>query len=178
MVGRKQAPAAPRDRNSLSASQVGRRRSQGRLPKDLFLPDGRRVVEEGLVAEVVERGVRFDEDAEIFHGEVIGLRDVVTFQGKTVLEIQRAFCESLDDYLVFCKSRGEQPDKPFSGRFLLRLNPAIHRRLAELSAAEGESLNNWIASRLEDLPETRESGRRIQRTPLRSVADASRRVSM
>lgn len=95
--------------------------------------------------------VRFDDEAEIFHGEVVGLRDVVTFQGTTVDELKQAFHDSIDDYLDFCESRGEQPDKPFSGKFLLRVDPLLHRRLAELSARDGESLNNWIASRLGEL---------------------------
>lgn len=95
--------------------------------------------------------VKFDDEAEIFHGEVTGLRDVVTFQGKTVDELKAAFQDSIDDYLEYCESRGEEPDKPFSGRFLLRVEPSLHRKLVELSASEGESLNNWIASRLGDL---------------------------
>ncbi len=93
--------------------------------------------------------VRFDDEAGIFHGEVMGVRDVVTFQGRTVDEIKTAFHESVDDYLEFCASRGEAPDKPYSGRFLLRVEPSLHRRLVELSVEEGESLNNWIAARLE-----------------------------
>lgn len=95
--------------------------------------------------------VRFDDEADIFHGEVTGLRDVITFQGRTVDEVKTAFRESVDDYLEFCASRGEEPDKPYSGRFLLRVDPELHRKLAELSADEGESLNNWIASRLGEL---------------------------
>ena len=95
--------------------------------------------------------IRFDDEADLFHGEVSGLRDVVTFQGKTVAELRKTFRDSVDDYLDFCASRGEAPDKPFSGRFLLRVDPALHRRLVELSADEGESLNNWIASRLKEL---------------------------
>lgn len=95
--------------------------------------------------------VRFDDEGEIFHGEVVGLRDVVTFQGRTVDELKRAFQDSVDDYLEFCASRGEEPDKPFSGRFLLRVEPSLHRRLVELSVSEGESLNSWIANRLATL---------------------------
>jgi predicted HicB family RNase H-like nuclease len=95
--------------------------------------------------------VRFDDESDIFHGEVTGLRDVVTFQGRTVDDLKAAFQDSIDDYLEFCASRGEEPDKPFSGRFLLRVDPSLHRRLVELSSSEGESLNNWIASRLGDI---------------------------
>lgn len=63
--------------------------------------------------------VEFDDDAEIFHGEVLDTRDVITFQGKSVGELRQAFRDSIDDYLAFCEQRGESPDKPFSG-------PRIH----------------------------------------------------
>ncbi len=99
--------------------------------------------------------IRFDDEADIFHGEVTGLRDVVTFQGKTVDELKMAFRDSVDDYLDFCTSRGEAADKPYSGRFLLRVEPSLHRKLVELSTDDGESLNNWIASRLCELTEIR-----------------------
>ena len=60
-----------------------------------------------------EAGIRFDEDACIFHGEVINTCDVITFQGSSVKELKKAFEESVEDYLAFCESRGEEPDKPF-----------------------------------------------------------------
>jgi predicted HicB family RNase H-like nuclease len=53
--------------------------------------------------------VTYDEDARIFHGEVVGTLDVITFQGKSVDEIESAFKDSIDDYLEFCSSRNEQP---------------------------------------------------------------------
>ena len=58
-----------------------------------------------------EAAVEYDEEAEIFHGEVINLRDVITFQGKSVAELKKAFAGSVEDYLVFCKARGEDPEK-------------------------------------------------------------------
>ncbi len=65
--------------------------------------------------------VEYDDEAKIFHGEVLGIKDVVTFQGTTVDEIDQAFKDSVDDYLAFCKERGEEPDRPFSGKFNLRI---------------------------------------------------------
>ncbi len=93
--------------------------------------------------------VEYDDEAKRFHGEVVNTRTVITFQGTTVEELKGAFRESVDDYLDFCEERGEEPDKPFSGKFLVRIDPVLHRRLYELSASEGESLNSWIASKLE-----------------------------
>ncbi len=58
--------------------------------------------------------VEFDDEAGIFHGEVLGTRDVITFEGTSVRELKRAFRDSVDDYLGFCAQRGEEPDKPFT----------------------------------------------------------------
>jgi predicted HicB family RNase H-like nuclease len=54
-----------------------------------------------------EATVEYYDDSEIFHGEVINLRDVVTFQGRSVSELKKAFVGSVEDYLAFCKERGE-----------------------------------------------------------------------
>lgn len=92
--------------------------------------------------------VEYDDEAGIFHGEVINLRDVITFQGQSVAELRRALRDSVDDYLDFCASRGEEPEKPFSGKFSLRIDPELHRRLAVRAQAERKSLNSWISEKL------------------------------
>ncbi len=92
--------------------------------------------------------VEFDADAGIFHGEVLDTRDVITFQGKSVRAIRKAFRESIDDYLDFCKKRGEEPDKPFSGRLMVRLDTKLHRRLHIQAKKEGKSLNQLITEKL------------------------------
>ena len=93
--------------------------------------------------------VEFDEDADVFHGEVLNTRDVITFQGSSVKELRKAFRESIDDYVDFCKNRGEEPDKPYSGQFVARIDPKLHRAISLAAAAAGKSLNAWVAERLE-----------------------------
>lgn len=93
--------------------------------------------------------VDLDPEAGVFHGKVLDLRDVVTFEGRSVEEVERAFCDSVDDYLEMCAERGEQPDRPFSGRLMVRLSPDLHRELYVRARAEGKSLNRWISDRLE-----------------------------
>jgi len=90
----------------------------------------------------------FDDEAGVFHGEVLDTRDVITFQGTSVDDLELAFRESVDDYLDYCRERGEEPEKPFSGRLMLRLPPELHRRLYIEARREGKSLNQWIADRL------------------------------
>jgi predicted HicB family RNase H-like nuclease len=93
--------------------------------------------------------VEYDDEVRIFHGEVLDLRDVITFHGENVEEIEREFRESIDDYLEFCEQRGEEPDRTFSGRLMLRLPPNLHRKVYTSALREGKSLNQWIAERLE-----------------------------
>lgn len=89
--------------------------------------------------------VEFDDKAGLFHGEVINLRDVITFQGTTVQEIKTAFQESVDDYLAFCVQRGEEPEKPYSGTFTLRIAPELHRDISLQARLAEKSTNSWVA---------------------------------
>jgi predicted HicB family RNase H-like nuclease len=93
--------------------------------------------------------VKFDDDAGIFHGEVIDTLDVITFQGETVVELRQAFTDSVDEYLTVCAERGRTPDKPFSGRIPLRVSPAVHRAATAAARTEGKSLNAWLAETVE-----------------------------
>jgi predicted HicB family RNase H-like nuclease len=90
-----------------------------------------------------------DAEAGIIFGRVSGLRDVITFQGETVAEAIQAFHDSVDDYLEFCEERGESPEKPYSGRFLLRMDPALHRHLAYMAEELKVSINTLVEDALE-----------------------------
>lgn len=93
--------------------------------------------------------IEFNDNSDIFHGEIINIRDVVTFQGKSVRELHKAFKDSVEDYLAFCKTRGESPDKPFSGKFLVRLSPEQHRKVFIAAKKNGKSLNAWVSEVLD-----------------------------
>lgn len=93
--------------------------------------------------------VEFDEEAGVFHGEVVDTRDVITFEGRSVEELREAFRESVDDYLEFCATRGEEPDKPFSGRLMVRIPSRLHRKLYAQAKQGGKSLNELITEKLE-----------------------------
>ena len=91
----------------------------------------------------------FDETSGVLFGRVIGLRDVITFQAESVAELTQAFHDSVDDYLDFCVVRGESPEKPFSGQFVLRLTPELHRKLSNAAEIENVSLNSLVESILQ-----------------------------
>lgn len=93
--------------------------------------------------------VIFDDEAMIFHGEVTGLRDVITFRGTTPIEIKEEFERSIDGYLDWCRELGQEPEKPFSGNIHLRLKPELHAKLVLEAKTHGVSLNNYINQTLQ-----------------------------
>jgi predicted HicB family RNase H-like nuclease len=93
--------------------------------------------------------IEFDDEADIFHGEVVNIRDVITFQGHSVSELRHAFEDSIEDYLEFCMERGEEPEKPFSGRFTIQLSPEEHRRVILAATKAGKRVDSWVADVIE-----------------------------
>lgn len=90
----------------------------------------------------------YDSDA-VFHGEVLHLNDVVTFQGRSINELKQALVDSVDDYLALCAKVGKKSEKPFSGRFNIRISPELHQKIAKKAADAGVSLNSWVLTKLE-----------------------------
>jgi predicted HicB family RNase H-like nuclease len=94
--------------------------------------------------------VEYDSDAKIFHGDVVNTKDVITFQGTTVEEIEAAFKGSIDDYINWCTSEGVAPEKPYSGKFNLRLSPELHKEVAITARKMNLSINNFVEKALKD----------------------------
>jgi predicted HicB family RNase H-like nuclease len=94
--------------------------------------------------------VEYDDDAKLFHGDVINTRDVITFQGTTVEEIERAFKDSVDDYLTWCGEEGAEPERPYSGKFNLRLPPELHKEVAVRAKKLKISINSFVEKALID----------------------------
>ncbi len=88
-----------------------------------------------------------DEDA-CFVGRVAGIRDMISFHGESVDEIRHAFIEAMDFYLATCAERGETPNKPYSGKLMLRVPPEVHAAVATAAEVSGKSINQWAAEML------------------------------
>lgn len=100
---------------------------------------------EGYIAEVVYEG-----DDEYMDGSTINTRAILHFRGRTPEELKHEFAETIEDYREWCKERGVEPEKPYSGTLSLRLPPELHRRIAEEAAKAGESINQFIADKLKE----------------------------
>ena len=115
-----------------------------------------------------EAEVEFDADARVISGRVLNLRDIIYFEGESVDEVETAFKESVDDYLAWCAEQGEEPDKPYSGKVLVRMEPNLHRAVALQADKEGSSVNAFIVKVLDRATRV---PRRVER---RSASSAGR----
>ena len=94
--------------------------------------------------------VEFDERDNIFVGRVLGLRSIISFHGATVAGLRREFKTAIDEFLLDCVERGVTPEKPASGKVLLRIPPAVHGAALVAAQAAGKSLNQWATEALRE----------------------------
>ncbi len=93
--------------------------------------------------------VCYSAEDRLLHGRILGIEDLVNFEGAEVEELEKAFHEAVDDYLALCEKLGRAPDREYSGRIPLRIDGALHRRVAIAADSEAKSVNSWIADALE-----------------------------
>ncbi len=94
--------------------------------------------------------IEFDERDNIFVGRVLGLRTMISFHGETVAELRSAFETAIEEFLQDCKEQGVRPEKPASGKLMLRVPPEIHGAALVAAQAAGKSLNQWATEVLEE----------------------------
>lgn len=94
--------------------------------------------------------VEYDERDNIFVGRVLGIRTIISFHGKTVDQLRKEFRSAVEDYVAECKDQGVSPEKPASGKILLRVPPEIHGAALVAAKASGKSLNQWATEVLQE----------------------------
>lgn len=95
-----------------------------------------------------EAVVEFDDEDRLFVGRVINTKDIIVFDGLSVDELEQSFYAVIDEYLADCESLGKIPDKPFSGRFNLRISSELYRKAATKALTQGISLNTLVEQAL------------------------------
>ena len=98
--------------------------------------------------------VEYDERDNIFVGRILGIRNMISFHGETVTELRSEFEFAVKDYLMDCKQQGIHPEKPASGKLLLRVPPEVHGRALIAAQAAGKSLNQWATEALQHAAQT------------------------
>lgn len=88
--------------------------------------------------------IHYSANDEVFHGKIIGINDLVNFEGTSVKELKNAFKEAVEDYLETCKELEKEPDKTYKGSFNVRIPSELHRQAAIVSAVKNMSLNDFV----------------------------------
>lgn len=112
----------------------------------------------------------FDPSIDAFHGRVVGLQDVVTFQGRSLDDLRREMAESVEDYLEFCADVGKEPERPYRGEFLVRTTPEVHRAAAIEAESSGMSLNAWVEETITSVVKERRPGYQRSKGPAKPAA--------
>ena len=95
--------------------------------------------------------VEYSPEDHVLHGQLFGIRDVVTYEGEDVRALEANFAGAVDEYLAFCAAEGKKPDKPFKGTFNVRVTPDLHRRTAQYASEQGKKLNSVVTEALEKM---------------------------
>jgi len=97
-----------------------------------------------------EGSVLYSEEDRLLHGRIIGIHDMVSFEGTDVDGLENCFREAVDEYLAFCATQGKAPDVPFKGSFNVRINSDLHHRAVRFAEEHDLKLNNVVADALKD----------------------------
>lgn len=87
--------------------------------------------------------IQFDAEDDVFFGRIAGIEDGVTFHADNVADLRNAFHEAVDDYLATCAKIGKTPEKSYSGKLMLRVDPRLHGQLVRAAKLAGMSLNQF-----------------------------------
>jgi len=93
--------------------------------------------------------VHFSEADGCFSGRIEGIDDLISFEGRSVVDLRRAFHEAVDDYRDLCRSTGKLPQRSYKGSFNVRIHPELHRRASLKCRQIGISLNQLVKIALE-----------------------------
>lgn len=88
--------------------------------------------------------VHFSADDEVFFGKLLGISDLVSFEGAYVAELKKAFHEAVEDYLETCVELGKDPEKTYKGSFNVRISPELHRKAATFASIQKITLNELV----------------------------------
>jgi len=92
----------------------------------------------------------FDTEDKIIVGRVMDIDDIITFHGVSIAEFEDAFQVAVDGYVEACSRIAQAPERPASGRMMLRVDPAVHAAAVKASARSGQSLNKWAEQVLQE----------------------------
>jgi predicted HicB family RNase H-like nuclease len=93
--------------------------------------------------------LQYSSEDEVFYGKILGIDDLVSFEGASVKELKKAFQEAVEDYIETCKELGKEPNKTYKGTFNVRVGTDTHRDAAIYAAMHNISLNDFVKTAID-----------------------------
>ncbi|WP_119080943.1 type II toxin-antitoxin system HicB family antitoxin [Chitinophaga alhagiae] len=88
--------------------------------------------------------VHYSAEDDVFFGKVLGIDDLVSFEGSSVRELKKSFREAVEDYIETCRQLGKEPGKTYKGSFNVRIPTDLHKEAALFAAVNNISLNDFV----------------------------------
>ncbi len=95
--------------------------------------------------------VHFSADDDVFYGKLLGISDLVSFEGSSVTDLKKAFHEAVEDYLITCEELGKDPEKTYKGSFNVRIPPELHRKAANYASIRKMTLNDLVKQAIDGM---------------------------
>lgn len=96
------------------------------------------------------KNIEYSKEDDLLYGKTLGVRGLISYEGKTGHELEADFKEAIDAYLADCKRDGMEPEKPFKGSFNVRISPKLHQTAALLAMKNKMSLNSFVAESIKE----------------------------
>jgi len=94
--------------------------------------------------------IEYSKEDDLLFGKVLGINSLISYEGKTGLELENDFREAIDAYITDCAQEGITPEKPFKGSFNVRISPDLHQKAALLAMEEKTTLNSLVAESIRE----------------------------
>lgn len=94
--------------------------------------------------------IEYSKEDDLLFGKVLGIKSLISYEGKTGQELENDFREAIDAYIADCTQEGITPEKPFKGSFNVRISPELHQKAALLAMEEKTTLNNLVAESIRE----------------------------
>ena len=92
--------------------------------------------------------IEFSEEDALFFGKVMGIRSLISYEGKNANELISDFHSAVDDYLSVCEAEGREPEKAYKGSFNILISPELHKQLVVCATSRQMSLNSFVENAL------------------------------
>ncbi len=88
-----------------------------------------------------------DEDGCLI-GKVLGIRDVIVFEGTTVEDIRKNFHEMIDHYIIACAQAGREPNTPVA-EMMIPVSPELYAKASRKAEYDGVPVQTVMETALQ-----------------------------